>query len=179
MTRLLYSPTTAQLLPYPRQDDEPVVGLDPAWLVLTLTQLDPPSYNPATHRLDPTEAIDLEAGTVTRRWQLVPLAPAPPAPDWAEFRQALQTENGFPTAWLTAFQANPQIAGLVASRLDLYEVNGNYHLFIDALLAALATLNNQAQAAEVAVEFVALAERCNMPAEFLEELDRRLLGSPG
>lgn len=132
----------------------------------------------------PLEQVDevhpvLVDGEWRQAWQLVPLAPAPPAPDWDQFRQALQTENGFPSAWLTAFQANPQVAGLVASRLDLYEVNGNYHLFIHALLAALATLNNQAQAAEVAVEFAALAERCNMPAEFLEELDRRLLGSPG
>lgn len=179
MARILYNTTTAQFLPYPRLDDQPVIGLDPSLLVLDLIQLEAPSYDPATHRLELTETIDLQAGTVTRGWQAVPLPPAPPAPDWDQFRQALQTENGFPSAWLAAFQANPQVAGLVASRLDLYQLNGNYQLFIQALLAALATLSNQAQAAEVAVEFAALAERCNMPAEFLEELDRKLLGSPG
>lgn len=105
--------------------------------------------------------------------------PTSPAPDWAQMRQALQTENGFPGAWDAVFQANPQIAGMIGPRLDFCEINGIYHLFIDALLRALATLNNQAQAAEVAVEFAALAERCHMPAEFLAELDRRLLSSQG
>jgi hypothetical protein len=175
MARLLYNPSTAQLLAYPRQDNGPVIGLDPALVVLELIQLDPPDHNPATHRLDPTEVLDLEAATVTRGWQLVPIAPAPPAPDWAQMRQALQTENGFPGAWAAAFQANPQVAGMMGPRLDHCEINGRYDLFIDSLLIAIATLNNQALAAEVAVEFVALAERCNMPPEFLEELDRRLL----
>lgn len=104
-----------------------------------------------------------------------PPEPVPPAPDWAQMRQALQSENGFPAAWAAAFQANPLVAGMMGPRLDLCETNGRYDLFIDSLLIALATLNNQAQAADVAVEFVALAERCSMPAEFLEELDRRLL----
>lgn len=175
MTRILYDTTTATLRPYPRDDDGPVIGLDPRYLDLALIQEPEPSYDPATHRLEPTEAIDLQAGTVSRGWQLVPIAPAPPAPDWAQMRQALQTENGFPAAWAAAFQANPLVAGMMGPRLDLCEINSKYGLFIDSLLIALATLNNQAQAAEVAVEFVALAERCNMPAEFLEELDRRLL----
>lgn len=179
MPKLLYDPISGQLLAYPRHDNEPVVGLDPTLIALELIQLDPPQHDPSTHRLDHTQTIDLTAGTVTRGWQLVVIPPPPPAPDWAQMRQALQTENGFPTAWAAAFQANPLVAGLMAPRLDLCEISGNYGLFIDSLLIALATLNNQAQAAEVAVEFVALAERCSMPAEFLEELDRRLLGSPG
>lgn len=132
----------------------------------------------ATERVDEVHPV-LVDGEWRQAWQLVPIAPAPPAPDWAQMRQALQTENGFPTAWAAAFQANPLVAGMMGPRLDLCEINGKYGLFIDSLLIALATLNNQAQAAEVAVEFVALAERCYMPAEFLEELDSRLLGTPG
>lgn len=108
--------------------------------------------------------------------RLYSASPAP-APDWAQMRQALQTENGFPGAWEAVFRANPQLGGLLAPRLDFCEINGRYDLFVDALLTALAALNDPILAAQVALEFAALAERCHMPAEFLEELDRRLLQS--
>lgn len=38
MARLLYNPSTAQLLPYPRQDDQPVIGLNPTLVALTLIE---------------------------------------------------------------------------------------------------------------------------------------------
>ena len=64
--KLLYDTTTAKLTPYPRSDDEPVVGLDPCYLVLGLIQQEKPDHDPATHYLRRTEAIDLNASQVTR-----------------------------------------------------------------------------------------------------------------
>ena len=87
--KLLYDTTTATLCPYPRQDDEPVVGLDARYLEMVLLQEPQPTYDPATEQLTPAEVIDLNARTVTRGWQIAPLPVPAPTPDWATFRGGL------------------------------------------------------------------------------------------
>jgi hypothetical protein len=59
--KILYDTQTQGLKTYPRSDDQPVVGLDPRYLVLDLIQQEKPSHDPATHYLRRTEAIDLDA----------------------------------------------------------------------------------------------------------------------
>lgn len=179
MTRLLYNPATAQLLPYPRQDDEPVIGLDPALVVLELIQLDPPSYDPATHRLEPTEAIDLQAGTVTRGWQVVPIAPAPPAPDWERFRSQLQTDNGFPAAWATILQGDSRAAIMLIASLSVWQAAPDqWGQFLAAVLACLSLLPFEQQA-EVGLELLALAHSCHLDPAFLTALEGMLEGNAG
>jgi hypothetical protein len=83
--KLLYNTETQTLLPWPRIDDEPVVGLAAHLLEMTVVQEDRPEYDPATQRLEKTEVIDAEARTVTRGWEIVEI-PAPtftPA-DWVD-----------------------------------------------------------------------------------------------
>ena len=90
MTRILYDTTTATLVRYPRDDDGPVIGLDPRYLDLALIQEAEPAHDPQTQRLEPTEAIDTDALTCTRGWSIVALPPPPaPAPDWIGFYDAL------------------------------------------------------------------------------------------
>jgi len=74
--KILYNTQTQKLLPWPRIDDEPVVGLAAHLLEMTVVQEDQPAYDPATQRLEKTEAIDAEAQTVTRGWSVaeVPVA---------------------------------------------------------------------------------------------------------
>ena len=69
--KILYDTQTQSLKTYPRSDDEPVVGLDPRYLVLDLSQQEKPEHNPATHYLRRTEAIDLGNLQVTRGSELV------------------------------------------------------------------------------------------------------------
>ena len=69
--KLLYNTQTNAVLPWPRIDDEPVVGLDSHLLEMTVVQEDQPAFDPATQRLDKTEVIDTEARTVTRGWSVV------------------------------------------------------------------------------------------------------------
>jgi hypothetical protein len=69
--KLIYDTQTQALLPWPRIDEEPVVGLAPHLLEMTVVQEDQPAYNPATQRLEKTEVIDAEARTVTRGWSVV------------------------------------------------------------------------------------------------------------
>jgi hypothetical protein len=69
--KALYNTQTQKLLPWPRIDDEPVVGLAAHLLEVDVMQEDKPEYDPATQRLEKTEVIDAQAQTVTRRWNVV------------------------------------------------------------------------------------------------------------
>ena len=73
--KLIYDTIDQTLLPWPRIDDEPVVGLEPHLLEMTVIQEDKPSYDPEIQTLEQTQAIDPEAKTVTRGWNVVDLPP--------------------------------------------------------------------------------------------------------
>ena len=83
--KLLYDTQTQKLLPWPRIDDEPVVGLAAHLLEMTVVQEDKPAYDPATQRLDKTEVIDTDNRTVTRGWNVVEVpAPTYTADEWVD-----------------------------------------------------------------------------------------------
>jgi hypothetical protein len=69
--KALYNTQTQKLLPWPRIDDEPVVGLAAHLLEMDVVQEDRPEYDPATQRLEKTEVIDADSRTVTRGWNVV------------------------------------------------------------------------------------------------------------
>lgn len=73
--KLIYDTITGTLLPWPRIDEEPVVGLESHLLEMTVIQEDEPSYDPETQTLEQTQDIDTEAKTVTRGWNVVALPP--------------------------------------------------------------------------------------------------------
>jgi hypothetical protein len=53
MAKLLYSQTTQQTYPYPRNDDAPIIGLDPDFLILERVETTPPTYDPETEIITP------------------------------------------------------------------------------------------------------------------------------
>lgn len=60
MPRLLLNRATGALLPYPREDNEPVVGLDrdAAYVVEVEREPEPePEYDSATHYLQPLQPV--------------------------------------------------------------------------------------------------------------------------
>jgi hypothetical protein len=73
--KTLYDTQAQTLLPWPRIDDEPVVGLAAHLLEMTVVQEDKPAHDPATQRLEKTEVIDTQAKTVTRGWNVVDVPP--------------------------------------------------------------------------------------------------------
>jgi hypothetical protein len=74
--KLLYDTISQTVLAWPRLDDEPVVGLEPHLLEMTVIQEDAPTYNSETQMLVLTQTIDIEAKTVTRGWNVVERPPA-------------------------------------------------------------------------------------------------------
>ena len=93
----------------------------------------------------------------------------PPSPDWSQFRQALRTENGYAPAFSAAMVADPMAGVGLAIGLDAFRRDGDHDDFLDALQSAFAALP-QEQALHIAAELLALAQRCNLPASFIDAL---------
>ena len=86
--KALYDTQTGNVLPWPRIDEEPVVGLDAHLLEMDVVQEDRPAYDPATQRLEKTEVIDTDTRTVTRGWSVVEVpAPTYTATEWVDAQQ--------------------------------------------------------------------------------------------
>jgi hypothetical protein len=71
--KLLYNTQTEQVLPWPRIDEEPIVGLAPELLEMTVVESEPPAYNPETQVLSQSDVVNVEAQTVTRTWTVTDL----------------------------------------------------------------------------------------------------------
>ena len=69
--KALYNTQTNAILPWPRIDEQPVVGLAAHLLEMTVVQEPQPDHDPATQRLEKTEVINTDARTVTRGWSVV------------------------------------------------------------------------------------------------------------
>jgi hypothetical protein len=154
--KILYDTQTQSLKTYPRSDDQPVVGLDPRYLVLDLSQQEKPEHNPATHYLRRTEAIDLDSLQVPRGWELVAHDPLPVVVSMTALRltliemeledDVLATINAMPDAkqkaaalaWWQTAQTVRRNHALVA---QLAAALGKTDAEIDAIFAAAITLS--------------------------------------
>jgi hypothetical protein len=101
---VLLDTETGLIRDYPRRDDEPVEGLDPRYEVLRIVREPAPQYDPATHSLSETRAIDREAGEWRWGWLAAPLPPVTPQPDWRIFKRAMM--------------ANPAVNGVIGGGLN-------------------------------------------------------------
>jgi hypothetical protein len=112
--KVLFHIPTQTLTPYPRLDEEPVVGLDAAYDTFDVLQEPQPTFNPATHYISSTETIDVPAKTVTRGWQIHDI-PAPEYKIWPS-AQYFMGEFTLQERSYIALSTNPTIATL---RLEL------------------------------------------------------------
>jgi hypothetical protein len=97
MTRLLYNQASKTTAPYPRADDEPVIGLDRTqWRVVELVEQPQPALQAGqvaelveTLAWLPTTNAHGVDGTLTRTWKV---KQGPPQPDWIRFDIAIQND---------------------------------------------------------------------------------------
>ena len=170
MTKLLYNPTTDAISRYPRVDDEPVVGLDPSLVVLTEILPERPSHDPATHYLEQTREIDLDAGTLTRGWLIrerPPVEPMPPEPRWIEFGLALGQDASMIEFVRAADAANPILERMISGGL-LQAAEGNPRTFMAAWPVALAA---GLVTPELAAHVQTLAASYDLPEAFVAGLN--------
>jgi hypothetical protein len=128
--KALYNTQTNAILPWPRIDEEPVVGLDAHLLEMDVAQEDKPEYDPATQRLEKTEAIDTDSRTVARGWNVVEV----PAPVYtAEEHLASVGLAGDRQPTLLYLRLNLQSAGKTSPELDQLEA------YLSGILSIFAT----------------------------------------
>lgn len=174
MARILYDTETATLRPYPRPDDEPVVGLDPRYLSMALVQEAQPAYDPAIERLEPDEVIDLDALTVTRGWRIDPIEPPPPPKpeaDWAGFAgwlfQFPPMADGMERARASRDPQGEPCTTALPSALDEARLRSNYPTFGFVWSAFLAA---SGLSRDAIAEISGKAQACHLPEPFIQAL---------
>ena len=124
----------------------------------------------ATERVEEAPPV-LVDGEWRQAWQLVPIAPAPPAPDWLGFAGWLYVFAPIADAMAaarasTTAQGEPATTGLATALQDA-RLNQNYPVWQATwgqfLLAS-------GMAAEPLGQIIARAEECHLPAEFVATL---------
>jgi hypothetical protein len=188
MNYFLLNRATNVLTAWPRDDSEPVIGLDRnAYHVVEVIQEPKPTgFNPATHGTQPLAPVvnitDVDAdvnGTVTYGWEVVELPPGPePGPDWTGFRQAILTENGYVAAMAAALDSENDSARLAVtfshSRLDRFQDRGDFAEYLQGLLLIVSVQPEQNKAPLIE-EFLDLAARCNLPTAFIAALNEAII----
>ena len=192
MTHILLDRTTNVLVEWPRDDGEPVVGLDRAkYHILQIVRSPAPTgFDPATHATQPLAPVvsitdpspNAETnGTATYGWELIELPPAPgPETDWSAFRQAIFTENGYVDAHALALKSDNNLIRFAATALfdtlRAFENTGNYAEYLQALLLTVSALLPIQQAALVD-EFIGLAQRCHLSETFIAAFQQATIPS--
>lgn len=75
--KILFDTLASLFVKYPREDDLPVIGLDPRYKVYALVLQPEPEYDPSTHFLTSEDTPDHTAKTLTRQWRVNALATPP------------------------------------------------------------------------------------------------------
>jgi hypothetical protein len=174
MARLLLKISTGELLAYPREDDQPVIGLDHnAFRVLKVIRKEEPEHNrqlfqalplkPVIDIVDPGAEVN---GTVTYGWELVAIPPAPPAPDWFTFKTMVLTNPVLNQAIANSIPRAPAAALALPAAL-LKAEDGSIDDFRGCwqVVVAVAPI-----APEDLAQFVALAQSYHLPEEFVTVL---------
>jgi len=172
MAFLLVNRSTNQIMSYPRQDDEPVIGLDRVkYHVVKVIceakpELDPVAFSvqlldPVIVITDPNGEIN---GTATYSWEVIEKLPEPA---WDQFSLTALADPGLNIAVLVADPTVPNAArGLSAALLEA-KLQGEYVNFAACWATVVAAA--QIPSSRVA-ELVGLAQACHLPQAFINAI---------
>jgi len=109
---VLYDTETAQIRDYPRADDQPVVGLDPRYVVLRVVREPRPDPGP-DQQVSETRTVDLAAGEWQWSWVIEELPPPPsPGPEYAGFYAGLLASQVYGAVVATPGKSGDQAAAM-------------------------------------------------------------------
>jgi hypothetical protein len=118
MNKLLYSQSTQQVHPYPRNDGQPIIGLDPDYLVLTEVLTPPPTdYNTETQSISDSWNVDVDSLEYRQEWTVADLLPSPPVPNWDRLYAALMNSEPYQFALLKSTEI-PNLASALSVVID-------------------------------------------------------------
>ena len=165
MNLALWDTINQQVLSYPRADDQPVVGLDPRYLVLRIVKEDRPDA-PEGFTVQQRRTVDLDALEWRHGWELIELPPPVPQPDWGSFKRSLLAHPEINLLLGGGITAAPAAALSLPATL-LNAAGGDVADFRSAWL----TLRRLGLvSAELLQEVRALAISSNLPEVFVEAL---------
>ena len=106
---VLYDSLTSRVVPYPRLDDEPVVGLDSSrYQVLEVVHEDEPTYDPATQTINRVSNIYLDRSQYVYAYEVIDILPeetppeVPPLPDYQGFYFGFMSSTLYQTILIPA-----------------------------------------------------------------------------
>ena len=137
----LWDTIDQRILGYPRADDQPVVNLDPRYLVLRIVKEarpDAPEGFTVRQRL----TVDLEALEWRHGWELIELpAPPPPQPDYVGFYSALLSSATYSA--VLQMPATAELARALAVFVSAIQDAMNYRVNPQAMQGAIWLLLSQ------------------------------------
>lgn len=122
----LYNTLTRQVLPYPRNDDSPIVGLDSNLVILTQVETTPPSYNSDTQELIFEYIVDLMLNEYRQQWTI---QDKPPKPNWDNFNTQMMTNTRFNQVYNQCLQVAPIVCASLPTALDQVTSKPSLSLF--------------------------------------------------
>ena len=137
----LWDTINQEILSYPRADDEPVVNLNPRYLVLRIIKEDKPDA-PEGFTVRQRITVDLDALEWRHGWELIELpAPAPPQPDYVGFYAALLDSATYQA--VIQMTATAELARALAVFVSAIQDAMNYRVNTQAMQSAIWLLLGQ------------------------------------
>jgi len=160
--KLLYSQSTQSTYPYPRNDGQPIIGLDPDFLILEKLPVSPPTYDEETEVITSNWEIDLDALEYRQEWTVTPKPTPEPIPNWDGFNATMLGDASFNLATGTVMGIAPAVALALPAALTQVSTNGiaafalTYGAFVSIASVPLETRQS----------WSAIAEANHLPADF-------------
>ena len=140
-TLALWDTINQEILSYPRADDEPVVNLDPRYMVLRIIKEDKPDA-PEGFTVRQRWSVDLDALEWRHGWELIELpAPAPPQPDYVGFYSDLLASATYQA--VIQMPATAELARALAVFVSAIQDAMNYRVNTQAMQGAIWLLLGQ------------------------------------
>jgi len=121
--KVLYSQLNATIKPYPRNDDNPILGLDPDYLVLDKIESPQPEYDPSTQTIREEWVIAFETLEYRQEWIIEPIVVAP-VEDWPSFNTYMLTSPLFRARRDIVRPIDPELNSALYDAYALVERNG-------------------------------------------------------
>ena len=136
--------------------------LEPPIMVFQVQSTAPPAYDPATHRAEEITPTCVN-GVWQQTWQLIELPPPAPIINWDTFKEQALNSSVLNSILLEAYQTVPVAASALIPAL--LKVENNQFKDFEISWKSIVTELNISQ--EIINSFVASAEECNLPQEFI------------
>ena len=137
----LWDSIEERVISYPRNDDEPVVALDPRYRVLRIVR-EPKPDAPEGFTVRQRLIVDLDVSEWRHGWELIELpAPAPPQPDYVGFYSDLLASATYQA--VIGMPATAELARALAVFVSAIQDAMNYRVNTQAMQGAIWLLLGQ------------------------------------